>query len=82
MILTAWMAWTQAEVDQIRAAVLALATGAREVSVTYAGPPSRSVQYEPVDLPNLRSLLAEMQADVLRASGGASYRLAATRKGL
>ncbi|MDB4884153.1 MAG: hypothetical protein JWL95_2919 [Gemmatimonadetes bacterium] len=55
------MAWTQAEADQVRAAILALATGARVATVSYAGPPARSVQYAPADLPQLRSLLAEME---------------------
>jgi hypothetical protein len=73
------MAWTQAETDQIRAAILALATGARVATVSYAGPPARSVDYSEVDLDKLRALLAEMTAS---AGGGPSYRLAATRKGL
>ncbi|HET9063666.1 MAG TPA: gpW family head-tail joining protein [Candidatus Binatia bacterium] len=72
------MAWTQAEADQIRAAVLALATGTRVASVSYAGPPARTVSYQAADLPTLRALLAEMEQS-LRTS---TYRLAATRKGL
>lgn len=79
MILTAWMAWTQDEIDQVRAAIVALAAGTRVATVSYAGPPARSVAYGAADLDQLRSLLASMTA-----SSGATpaYRLAATRKGL
>lgn len=73
------MAWTQEEIAQVRAAVLALATGTRAVSVSYAGPPARSVSYGTVDLPNLRAMLADMERS---AGSNPTYRLAATRKGL
>lgn len=72
------MAWTQAEADQIRAAVLALATGARVATVSYAGPPARTVSYQAADLASLRALLAEME----QAQRTSTYRLGATRKGL
>ena len=73
------MAWSTEEVAQVRAAVLALATGSRTVSVSYAGPPARSVTYGIVELPELRALLADME----RSTGGnPTYRLASTRKGL
>ncbi len=78
MILTSGMAWTQADVDQVRAAILALASGTRTVSVSYAGPPARSVTYGIANLSELRALLSEMQAGVT----GGTYRVAATRKGL
>lgn len=61
MILTSWMAWTPEEIAQVRAAVLDLTIGKRVVSVSYAGPPARSVQYHPADLGQLRSLLTEME---------------------
>lgn len=73
------MAWTQEDADAVRAAVRALATGTRVVSVSYAGPPARSVSYGIAQLGELRALLAEMQREV---GGGATYRLASTRKGL
>lgn len=73
------MAWTKNELDQVRAAVMALATGARAVSVSYAGPPARTVSYGTVQLPELRALLADME----RSQGDSpTYRLASTRKGL
>lgn len=82
MILTAGMAdsiWTAADRDAIKAAVLDLATGKRTVTVSYAGPPARSVTYGIADLPALEALLAKVNAAV---TGGATYRLGATRKGL
>lgn len=73
------MAWTQSELDQVKAAVLALATGTRTVSISYAGPPARSETYGIVDLGSLRALLAEMTREL---GTGTTYRLASTRKGL
>lgn len=72
------MSWTADELAQIRAAVLALATGTRVASVSYAGPPARSVSYQAADLPTLRAILAEAE----QAQRSSNYRLAATRKGL
>lgn len=72
------MEWTEAERDQVRAAILALITGQRVASVSYSGPPARSVSYEAVDLDQLRAILAEMNQSLR----GSTYRLGATRKGL
>jgi hypothetical protein len=72
------MAWSQAEIDQVRAAVLALATGARVASVSYAGPPARSVTYQAADLDRLRELLAEMERSLSTAT---RYRRVAFKKG-
>ncbi len=72
------MAWTQSEVDQVRAAVVALATGSRKASVSYSGPPSRPVSYVPAQLGELRALLSEMERQV---SGTPSFRRAAFSKG-
>jgi hypothetical protein len=55
------MAWTTDEVAQVRAAVLALATGARTVTVNYAGPPARSITYATAELDELRKLLSQME---------------------
>lgn len=74
--------WTVEDRDRIKAAVLELATGARVVTVNYSGPPSRSVTYHTADLPQLRSLLAEAEADVASASGGRTVvRYASLKKG-
>lgn len=56
--------WTTEERDQLKAAVLALATGARVVTVNYSGPPARSVTYGAASLDDLRKLLAEAEAAV------------------
>lgn len=67
--------WTQADIDTLKAAVT---TGV--LSVTYDGPPRRSVTYQSLDA--MRSLLSSMQASVNAAGGAANYRLIATGKGL
>jgi hypothetical protein len=64
--------WTQADIDKLK---LAIATGATTVS--YSGPPARSITYR--SLAEMQSLLAQMTQSV---AGGPSYRLASTRKGL
>lgn len=73
------MAWTQQDLDQVRAAVVTLAIGKRPVKISFAGPPAREVDYAVAQLPELRSLLAEMERQL---GGGPKYRLASTSKGL
>lgn len=75
------MPWTQADADAIREAILKLASGTRVVTVSYAGPPARSVSYQLGDLAIMRELLAEMESVASSTSAG-RYRLGATRKGL
>lgn len=70
--------WTADEIAQVRAAVLALAAGTRTITVSYAGPPARSVTYAAADLPQLRSLLAEMER---KANGKPSFRRTTYGKG-
>lgn len=81
MILTAGMAnaplWTLADRDQVKAAVLALAGGARAVTVSYANT-GRSITYHQTDLKQLRDLLAEINREV---NGAPTSRLAAFSKG-
>lgn len=59
--------WTQEEYEQVAAAVVALATGTRVVTISYAGPPARSVQYGQANLADLRALLAEMRQSLAGA---------------
>jgi hypothetical protein len=67
--------WTQADVDRLKAVI---ASGAK--SVRYDGPPGRS--FEAQDMDQMRSLLAEMVADVNNEAGTRqSFRFAATSKG-
>jgi hypothetical protein len=66
--------WTQEDIDKLKAAI---ASGV--LSVTYNGPPARSVTYQ--SLAAMRSLLAEMTADVARQAGAKTTRRAKFRKG-
>ncbi len=70
--------WTAEDVETLKAAVLALASGQSVVSVNYAGPPARSVTYQQLDLSKLRSLLAEVSAAV---NTGQTYRRVRYQKG-
>lgn len=74
MILHSGMAtsWTQADIDTLRAAI---ATGV--LSVSYAGPPQRSITYQSTSA--MLQALALMERAV---NGTTSYRRAVTRKGL
>lgn len=68
--------WTQTDLDSLKSAI---ASGI--LTVSYAGPPSRTITYQ--SLPEMRKLLADMQADVSTTAGTRTgYRLVSTRKGL
>jgi hypothetical protein len=68
--------WSQSDVDELKAAIR---TGVQ--TVHYSGPPARTVTYQ--SLAEMRSLLAEMVAQVGNAAGTRkSRRLAAYRKGV
>ncbi len=68
--------WTQTDVDALKIAVKS-----GTLSVSYSGPPARTVVYQ--SLSQMRELLAEMVAQVANAAGTRSnYRLIATKKGL
>lgn len=56
--------YTQSDLTQVTAAIMALATGSRPITVTYAGPPQRSVTYGVANLGELRALQAEIQREV------------------
>ena len=73
--------WTQADIDRLRAAILALASGEAVQIVRYDGPPQREVTYHAVNLSAMRDLLAEMNASVQAQSGTPRTRYAATKKG-
>lgn len=67
--------WTQTDVDTLKTAI---ASGVQ--TVTYSGPPSRTITYQ--SLAEMRDLLAEMVAQVGAAAGTRpAYRLASSRKG-
>jgi hypothetical protein len=60
--------WTQSDIDSLSAAIK---SGVQ--SVTYAGPPSRSVTYQSLD--SMRALLAEMVRQVNSSSAPAFSRV-------
>lgn len=72
------MAWTQADVNAVRTAIVALASGTRVVTVSYAGPPARSVTYGAAELGELRALLSEMERSL---PGTTKFRRVAFGKG-
>jgi hypothetical protein len=74
--------WTQADIDKLSRAIVALASGEGIQSVSYDGPPRRTVTYQAQDLGKMRDLLAAMSQAVARAAGRPSYRLIGTRKGM
>jgi hypothetical protein len=73
------MAYTQTDLDNVTAAIIALARGERVVSVT-AG--SRTVQYAQADMDKLRALQAEIRAEINAAAGRQRFVLTTTSKGL
>lgn len=70
--------WAQADLDKLKAAIVALASGEQAMTVSYGGPPQRSVTYHPANLSEMRKLLAEMTHSV---SGSTRYRRVQFRKG-
>lgn len=71
--------YTQDDFNAVRSAVIRLATGEQEVRVTVAG---KTVEYAAQDLGKLKSLLAEIRADLSAAEGSAGFVLTSTEKGL
>lgn len=73
------MATTQADVDALAAVI-----GTGVLTVTYDGPPRRSVTYQ--NAADMERTLARMRSELVEAAAQAAgstvrYRLAATRKG-
>lgn len=55
------MAFTESDLDKIKDAIIALATGERVVQVTVDG---RTTQYAQADLDKLKSLRSEIQSEL------------------
>ncbi len=66
--------WTQTDIDTLKAAI---AQGV--LSVSYAGPPQRSITYQ--SLAEMRSLLAEMVRQVNGSSEAPAFRRISHSKG-
>lgn len=62
------MAYTSTDLDDIIAAIVALAKGTRVVSVQIDG---KTIQFSQVDLPALRSLRSEIESELAVAAGTA-----------
>lgn len=73
------MAYIQTDLDNIQAAITALVTGKRRTSATIAG---NRIDYAPVDLPQLRAMRAEIQAELNLAAGRNRFVLVSTSKGV
>ncbi|MHC1742927.1 MAG: gpW family head-tail joining protein [Syntrophobacteraceae bacterium] len=73
------MAYTQSDLDSVKAAIIALATGQRIVTVTIDG---MTVQKALADLNDLRALRVEMERSLRASAGRPSFYLTWTSKGL
>lgn len=69
------MAVTQADIDQLQAV-----RNSGVLTVTFDGPPRRSVTYQDAD--DIDRALALMRAELARAQGRVPYRTISTSKGL
>jgi len=74
------IAYTEADLATVKAAILALATGQRVVTVTAAD--GRSMTWAQSDMDKLRGLLSEIESDIASVSGRRRYVLTTTSKGL
>lgn len=66
--------WSEAEIAELRAAI---ASGV--LTVSYSGPPSRTITYQ--SLSEMRALLADMVSSSETASGRTTYRRVVIQKG-
>lgn len=66
--------WTAEEIAALKAAV---ASGV--LSVSYAGPPARTITYQ--SLESMRDLLASMEATATAEAGGTRYRRVVVNRG-
>lgn len=75
MILVALVAtWTQADIDRLKKAI-----SSGILTVSYAGPPARTITYQ--SLKEMRELLAEMESSVSVAAGRSTFRRARVERG-
>ena len=73
-----FMAFTQAEIDSLKAAYLELAAGTRVVSVTIAG---KTIQYHTVDMKSLKDVIDNMQVQTDAVAGTTPLRTYAQQGG-
>ena len=73
------MSYTDADLAAVQAAILALATGTRVISMTIGG---KTIQYGPAQINELKALRDEVKNEVESAAGRPKYVLTSTSKGL
>ena len=73
------MAWTTTDRDAIKAAILALATGARTATVAFG---DRTVSYQPAQLPELTKLLNVIEAELASTTRPKQFHAYYNGKGL
>ncbi len=73
------MSYTQSDLDSVKAAILALATGERVVRVTIG---DKMIEYGQAQLNHLRTLRAEIATELQAASGNPRVIVLQTSKGL
>ena len=73
------MAFTGTDLSNVEAAIVALATGERAVSVTIG---EKAIRYSEADLGKLRALRSEIMTDLQAAAGRRRFVLTQTNKGL
>ena len=73
------MAYSQTDLDNIESAIIDLATGKRAVRVHIDG---KIIEYGQAQLNELKSLRADVKAELDAAAGAAGFVLTTTSKGL
>ena len=73
------MSYTETDLENVKTAILELATGKRVVEVSING---NSTRYANTDIEALKSLLSEIRAELQSASGRRRFALTTTSKGL
>lgn len=77
------MVWTQADLDKLHNAIVALLCGEMVQSVEYDGPPKRSTTYQAANIEQMQATYARESANLAISAGTrSSYKLVATKKGL
>ncbi|EJG1871555.1 hypothetical protein BS052_RS21165 [Vibrio parahaemolyticus] len=76
--------WTLEDLAEVKRAIKELAIGKRLVRVSFSGinGSNQTNEYAPVDLPQLRKLRREMEAEIAAAQGVESVSVVASSKGL
>ncbi len=76
--------WTQEDLVEVKRAIKELAIGKRLVRVSFSGinGSNQTNEYAPVDLPALRTLHREMEAEIAATNSGSTVSIVSSNKGL